>query len=99
MSCFVTNRLRYLGPELRQLGVQRLGLFGSFLRGDSHEGSDVDLLVEFVSGRKSFDSFMNVCFRLEDTLQRHVELVTMESLSKHIGPHILEEAEYVTLAR
>ncbi|MEX1027604.1 MAG: nucleotidyltransferase family protein, partial [Candidatus Paceibacterota bacterium] len=94
----IHERLRHVGPELRELGVERLGLFGSFLRGDSHDGSDIDLLVEFAPGRKSFDSFMNVSFRLEDILRRHVELVTKESLSRHIEPSILQEAEYVSLA-
>ena len=82
----ILERLRQLGPELRELGVERLGLFGSFQRGDSHDKSDVDLLVEFVPGRKNFESFMNVNFRLEDILQRRVELITKESLSRHIGP-------------
>ncbi len=40
---------------------------------------------------------MNVNFRLEDILQRRVELVTKESLSRHIGPIILLETEYVSL--
>jgi len=53
----IFERLWHLGPELRELGVDRLGLFVSFLRGDSHDGSDVDLLVVFAPGRKTFDSF------------------------------------------
>ncbi|MDA1029633.1 MAG: nucleotidyltransferase family protein [Bacteroidetes bacterium] len=93
----ILARLRQSEPELRALGVERLGLFGSFQRGDSHDKSDIDLLVEFVPGRKNFDSFMNVNFLLEDILQRHVELVTRESLSRHIGPMILQETEYVSL--
>jgi uncharacterized protein len=95
----ILERLRQLGPELREMGVERLGLFGSFLRGDSHDKSDVDLLVEFAPGRKNFESFMNVSFRLEDIFHRHVELVTKESLSRHIGPSILQEAEYVSLVQ
>ena len=93
----ILARLRQSEPELRALGVERRGLFGSFQRGDSHDKSDIDLLVEFVPGRKNFDSFMNVNFLLEDILQRHVELVTRESLSRHIGPMILQETEHVSL--
>lgn len=60
--------------------------------------SDVDLLVEFEPGRKTFDNFMNLCFLLEDLFRRRVEPVTPESLSPYIKPNILEQAEYVTLA-
>lgn len=42
---------------------------------------------------RAFDSFRGLAFFLEDLLGRRVELVTPESLSPYIGPHILEEAE------
>ncbi len=84
--------------RLRSLGVRRLGLFGSFVRNESHPDSDVDLLVEFEPGLKDFDHFMDLCFFLEELLSRRVEVVTRESLSPHIGPHILNEVEYVPLA-
>ena len=78
------------------LGVRRVGLFGSFVRGDQKPESDVDLLVEFEPGRKTFDNYMQLAFLLEDLLQRRVELVTPEALSPYIGPKILKEVEYVT---
>jgi len=91
------GRLRRHRGDLRRLGVQRLGLFGSFQRGESGPESDVDLLIEFMPGEKSFDNFMAVSFLLEDELGRSVELVTREALSPHFGPHILEEVEYVEI--
>lgn len=84
--------------HLRALGVRKIGLFGSFLRGDQHPDSDIDLLVEFEPGEKTFDNFMELSFFLEEILRRRIELVTLESLSPHIGPHILEEVEYAGLA-
>lgn len=84
--------------QIKALGVRRLGLFGSFVRGEQDSQSDVDLLVEFEPGRKTFDNFMNLCFLLEDLFRRRVEPVTPESLSPYIKPNILEQAEYVTLA-
>ncbi|MBU6324950.1 MAG: nucleotidyltransferase family protein [Bacteroidetes bacterium] len=80
---------------LDRLGVKSIGLFGSFLRNKVKEDSDVDLLVDFHSGKKSFDNFMELAFYLEDLLGRKVEIVTPQSLSKHIGPHILKEVEFV----
>ncbi len=76
------------------LGVQRFGLFGSFVTGKQNDRSDVDLLVEFKPGQKSFDRFMNLAFLLEDVLGRKVDLITPESLSPYIGPKILAEVEY-----
>ena len=91
----VVARLRAEDARLRSFGVRRLGLFGSFQRGDARDDSDVDLLVEFEPGRKTFDSFMSLGFFLESLLGRRVELVTPESLSPYIGPRILREVEYV----
>jgi uncharacterized protein len=84
--------------HLRALGVQRIGLFGSFVRGEQHPDSDIDLLVEFAPGRKTFDTFMELSFFLEEVMQRRIELVTVESLSPYVGPHILKEVEYAALA-
>ena len=83
--------------QLKALGVRRLGLFGSFARNDPREESDVDLLVEFEPGQKTFDNFMHLAFLLEDLLQRPVEMVTAESLSPYLRPYIMEEIEYVPL--
>ncbi len=79
------------------LGVRRIGLFGSFVRGEQRNDSDIDLLVEFEPNRKTFDSFMELSFFLEDLLRHRIELVTLESLSPYLGPHILKEVEYATL--
>lgn len=77
-----------------RLGVYRFGLFGSFVTGKQNSESDVDLLVEFKPGTKSFDNFMDLSFLLEEIFGRKVDLVTPESLSPYIGPKILAEVEY-----
>lgn len=46
----------------------------------------------------TFDNFMGLAFLLDDLLGRRVELVTPESLSPHIGPHILREVKHVLVA-
>jgi predicted nucleotidyltransferase len=84
--------------QIRALGVSRLALFGSVLRGEARPDSDVDILVEFVKGSKTFDRFLALSELLEDCLERRVELVTAESLSPFIGPRILTEAEDVLRA-
>lgn len=94
----ILNVLDQRRDDLRALGVRRIGLFGSFVRGEQRPDSDIDLLVEFEPGRKTFDSFMELCFLLEEILQHRIELVTIESLSPYLGPHILREVEYASLA-
>lgn len=83
-------------PILQACGVKRLGLFGSFVRDEQQSDSDVDLLIEFEPAQKSFDNFMRVATTLEELTGRRVELVTRESLSPYLGPHILKEVEYVS---
>jgi uncharacterized protein len=80
------------------MGVVRLALFGSVLRGEATPESDIDLLVEFAPGAKNFDRFMALADLLEERLGRRVELVTIEALSPFIGPRILAEAKDVLRA-
>ena len=94
----ILNALDKYRSHIRTLGVKRIGLFGSFVRGEQNSDSDIDLLVEFEIGLKTFDNFMELSFFLEEILQHKVELVTVESLSPYIGPHILKEVEYAALA-
>ena len=86
--------IRSNGQRLRNLGVSRIGLFGSFVHGRVAANSDIDVLVEFETGKKTFDNFMELANFLEDTTSRDVDLLTPESLSPYIGPRILQEVEY-----
>lgn len=91
----ILHRLKRHKDEIHSLGVERLGLFGSFVRDEQKPESDVDILVRFRPGEKSFDKFMELSFLLEDVLQRRVELVTTEGLSPYLGPRILKEVQDV----
>jgi hypothetical protein len=85
--------------SIKQYGVLKVGLFGSFLTGVQNEQSDIDILVEFKEDRVSYDNFINLCFLLDSLFQgRKVEVVTKNSLSPYIGPKILKKIEYVTFS-
>lgn len=84
--------------RLAELGVVSIGLFGSFVRGDQHPKSDIDLLVEFSPLKHTFDNFMDLSFLLEDLLGHKVEIITPQALSPYIGPYILKEVERVAIA-
>ncbi len=92
----ILSIIRKNQDKITTLGVKRIGLFGSFVREEQDSESDVDLLVEFKCGQKTFDNFIQLSFLLEDLLNRRVELVTPESLSPYIRPYIIKEVEYVS---
>ena len=94
----IVSSIRRSSSQLGSLGVKSIGLFGSFVRGESSSESDVDILVEFDAGKKTFDNFMGTCFLLDELFKRKVELVTKDSLSPYLEPHIMKEVEYVPLS-
>jgi uncharacterized protein len=91
----LVQRITAVEADIRSLGVRRLAVFGSVARGTATPDSDADVLVQFVTGAKTFDRFMALSELLEDRLGRRVELVTTEALSPHLGLRILAEARDV----
>lgn len=81
--------------EIRAFGVERLGVFGSFARGDQTAASDIDFMVVFASGKKKFRSFMALADFLEESAGRRIELLTPESLNPRNRDQILAQVEYV----
>ena len=94
----VASSVERIRDRILDLGVRRLALFGSIARNEGREGSDVDFLVEFGPGGKSYDRLLDLADLLEESLAAPVELVTIEGLSPYIGPHILAEATDVLRA-
>lgn len=94
----VMARLAAAEFDIRALGVARLALFGSVARDEARANSDVDLLVQFSPGQKSYGRFLELSELLESLLHRRVELVTTEALSPFLGPRILAEAQDVLRA-
>ncbi|MEI9477766.1 MAG: nucleotidyltransferase family protein [Deltaproteobacteria bacterium] len=75
-------------------GVQRLGLFGSYVREKQRKKSDIDILVTFKRDIDLFD-FLDLREYLEDQLHVKVDLVMESALKPAIGKRILSEVEYV----
>jgi uncharacterized protein len=74
--------------------VKSIGIFGSFIRDDQKDESDVDVLVTFEPGFKTFDNFMELKFYLEDIFVREIDLVTLEALRPQLKDYILQEVVY-----
>lgn len=92
------DALTTIEPAIRALGVSRLALFGSVVRDQARPDSDVDLLVQFTPGAKTYEHFLALSELLEQRLGRPVELLTTDALSPFIGPRILAEAQDVLRA-
>jgi predicted nucleotidyltransferase len=71
--------------------AERVRVFGSVARGETHEKSDVDLLVHFSEGASLFD-LMDFQEEAETLLQAHVDVVSDEGLSPYLKDKILRDA-------
>jgi uncharacterized protein len=88
------QRLRALRPWLAAQGVDRIALFGSHARGEAHEKSDIDLVVEFAAGRTpDLFAFAGLKLELEERLGASVDLFTPQSL--HPGLRERIEADLI----
>lgn len=89
----VVERIASIREELSErYTVVRIGVFGSFARGDESPESDVDVVVELA--QPTFDHYMDLKFRLEEVLQRPVDLVMVETLKPRLKPIIEQEVVY-----
>lgn len=87
----IVRTLRVYLPELGEhYGVSTLGLFGSYVRGEQREGSDLDVLVEFDRTPTLFE-FVELQHHLSDLLGVQVDLVMKKTLKPAMGRYILEE--------
>lgn len=92
--------MRILAEHKRELResykVKELGIFGSFVRGEQEETSDVDILVEFEEGAKiGLLKFINMENYLSELLGVTVDLVMKSALKPRIGKQVLGEVAYL----
>lgn len=92
----VLRRLSGLKGQLQNVGVTRLGLFGSTVRGENTRKSDIDILIDFNTEQENYVNYLYACQILEDSFKHDkLDVVTMKGLSPYIGQTILREVEYV----
>ncbi|KAF5433682.1 hypothetical protein C5S39_01265 [Candidatus Methanophagaceae archaeon] len=78
----------------KQFKVKEIGIFGSVVRGEDKETSDVDILVEFDEPIGLF-KFLELEEYLSDLIERKVDLVSKKALKPRIGKHILKEVAFL----
>ena len=70
------ERIQSHQSALKLFGAARLGLFGSFVRDEQSEESDIDFVVEFEPGKKKLHNFLDMADYLEEVMARKVDLLT-----------------------
>lgn len=79
----------------KKFKVREIGVFGSVVRGEETEKSDIDIIVEFESEGKNFDNYMELKFFLEELLGASVDLVSKSAIKERLKSKILEEVVFV----
>ena len=88
----VLTKLEALKPELqRRYKVREIGLFGSWVRGEQHERSDMDVLIDFEEGADLFD-WIGLALYLEETFGCPVDVVPHKALRPELRTAVLEQA-------
>jgi len=81
--------------KLQERGVKKIGLFGSFLKGEQKRGSDIDFLVEFEENKLG-ENYFEVIFYLKNLFRKNIDLIPLENLRKELN-YVKEEAVYVEI--
>ena len=89
----ITNILKEYKEKLKEkYGVKEIGIFGSYVREEDKEKSDLDILVEFEQDAKiGLLKFVNMENYLSELTGVKVDLVEKSALKPRIGKHILKE--------
>lgn len=77
-------------PTLKNYGIIKASIFGSFARGDATRKSDVDILVEFKETPSLF-RIGGLYADLEEKLGRRPDIVMYDSINKKLRPHIMRD--------
>jgi len=81
-------------PVLRRYDVKKAAIFGSYVKEEEKDDSDIDILVEF-KGQKSLLDLAGLKIELEEILQRKVDVLTYNSLHPLLKDKILQEQRVI----
>ena len=89
------NVLNANRDKILSFGVERLGLFGSFVRDEANEKSDVDFVVEFKPESNRYKNLSSLYNFLGVLTERKVEVISKDAIKSKRGLRILTTAQYV----
>jgi predicted nucleotidyltransferase len=93
----ICQTLRQYLPQIQEkYQIQQLGIFGSYVRGEQTETSDVDILIQFnPQARLGLLTFCELENILSEKLGKKVDLVMKDALKTHLSKNILREVIYL----
>jgi len=94
MKTYIEQIKRKILPVLQRYDVVRAAIFGSLARGETKQGSDIDILVEF-AGEKSLLDLAGLKIELEELLGVRVDVLTYGSLHPLLKDKVLSEQEVI----
>ena len=83
--------------NIRQFGINKVGLFGSYARDEQTEKSDIDFIVEFDEGQKTFKNYMGFIDFSENIFKKSVDLVTFDTAKHRLLKYIQDEIKYAQI--
>ncbi len=79
---------------LQPLNPRMIGIFGSFARNENNDKSDIDILVDFPKTVNLLD-IIGAEFNLSKRLKSKVDIVTKQSVSPRLAPHINKDLQLI----
>lgn len=76
---------------LRENGIKKAGIFGSYARGEQRRTSDIDLLIEAKKGKFSLFDLVGLEMELKKALKKNVDLLTYKGINPYLKDRILKE--------
>ncbi|GIW47702.1 MAG: nucleotidyltransferase [Deltaproteobacteria bacterium] len=87
----IIKKLKDLKGEIeKKYKAEIVGVFGSFVRGEQKEGSDVDIIVRFHENATLFD-FIRLSMFLQEKLGIDVDIVPQDTIRKELEERIMQE--------
>ncbi len=85
---------RLIQETLLPYGPKKIGIFGSYARGDANENSDLDILVSF-SGKITLWDIIGLEEELSAKLNKDVDLITERSLNPRLAPYVYKDLKII----
>ena len=93
---YILTTIKTHKSDFSKFGIRMIGLFGSYIKNEQSDNSDIDILIDFEPEKETYDNYMAVYDLCEQLFKNErVDIVTKNGLSPYIGPKILNEIKYV----
>lgn len=90
----IMNLMNEHMDSIDKFHIKKIGIFGSYVRDEQTNDSDVDILVEFEDNQETLDNYMDLKFYLEDLFNRRVDVVISDVIKGALKKSIVESVKY-----